>query len=100
MADFGSTARILRVAPSEYGTGSAGEAARDIETARIFYADLLAFAARMDAAGEAMRNRGRWLEAMGRLHQAEALIEQFIGERITADLRARLAAPAVAAAQE
>ena len=60
---------------------------QDIATARQFYADLLAFEARLEAAGEPMRNRGRWLEATRHLQQACTTLEQFIGERITADLR-------------
>jgi hypothetical protein len=66
-------------------TGTTRE--RDIETARRFYADLLAFEARMEAAGDRMHNRGRWLDAERHLREAREALELFIGERITADLR-------------
>lgn len=59
----------------------------DIETARSFYVDLLALQARMEAAGEPMANCGRWIDAMGALRKARESLQQFIGERITADLR-------------
>jgi hypothetical protein len=59
----------------------------DIETARQYYADLLVFEARMEAAGEPMHNRGRWLEAIRHLQQARTALEQFMGERMTADIR-------------
>lgn len=59
----------------------------DIETARRFYADLLAFEARMEAAGEPMHNRGRWIDAIGSLRKARESLQQFIGERMTTDIR-------------
>jgi hypothetical protein len=59
----------------------------DSETARSFYADLLAFEARMEAAGAPMYNRGRWIEATVALRKARESLEQFIGERMTDDLR-------------
>jgi hypothetical protein len=60
---------------------------QDIETARRFYAELLAFEARMEAAGDQMHNRGRWIEAERHLWKARESLEQFIGERMTADIR-------------
>lgn len=40
----------------------------------------------MEAAGEHMRNRGRWLDALGNLRKARASLQQFMGERMTADI--------------
>ena len=62
------------------------ERERDIETTRSFYADLLAFEARMETAGDQMHNRGRWLNAQAQLWKARELLQQFIGERMTADI--------------
>ena len=59
----------------------------DIETARTFYSDLLALEARMEAAGEPMHNRGRWIDAIVALRKARESLERFIGERMTIDLR-------------
>jgi hypothetical protein len=41
----------------------------------------------MEMAGEQMHNRGRWIEAIRHLQQARTTLEQFIGERITTDIR-------------
>lgn len=60
---------------------------QDIETARHFYAELLAFEKRMETAGDQMRNRGRWLEAVRHLWEARESLQMFIGERMTADIR-------------
>jgi hypothetical protein len=59
---------------------------QDIATARWFYAELLKFEERMEAAYDQMRNRGRWLEAEGHLRKARESLQLFIGERMTADI--------------
>lgn len=77
--------------PHEPLTGQASASGttreQDIETARRFYAELLAFEKRMEAAGNQMRNRGRWLEAVRHLWEARESLQMFIGERMTADIR-------------
>lgn len=77
-----------RSLPAPRATGKAGTTReQDIETARRYYAELLAFEVRIEAAGDQMYNRGRWLEAEHHLREARESLELFIGERMTADLR-------------
>jgi hypothetical protein len=71
---------------TEYGGAVSTTQEQDIETALSFYADLLALEARMEVAGEPMSNRGRWIDAIVPLRKARESLQQFIGERMTADL--------------
>lgn len=59
---------------------------QDIDEARQIFAELLAIEGRMAAAAVHMRDPLRWLEASSTLWKARALLQRFIGERLTSDI--------------
>jgi hypothetical protein len=63
-----------------------------IAKARWFYAELLKFEERLEAAAAQTRNRGRFLDARGYLRKARESLQVFIGERMTSDIEQRIEA--------
>lgn len=59
---------------------------REIEEARTFYDDLKSVESRMEVRSHSLRNPDRWLDAISELQKARVLLQQFIGEHITADI--------------
>lgn len=67
--------------------GSAENQDRDITTAEGLYTELLRFKGGVEGAAAVIRNRGLWLEAIRHVRVTRTALEQFMSERITADIR-------------